>query len=64
MPYARPLPALTSAAVVRGLDVHQSRHYFEGYYPDDNIPGDVDARRDAILRAIGCIDASRVGIPV
>lgn len=56
-----PLPALTSAAVVRGLDGHQSRRYFEGCYPDDDVPGDIDARRDAILRAIECIDA---GIPV
>ncbi|THH15816.1 hypothetical protein EW146_g4717 [Bondarzewia mesenterica] len=57
----RALPRLTSAVAVRGLDGYQSRRFFEGYYPDQDPPSH-DERVDAILRAIGYVNTSQLGI--
>ncbi|KAL6297938.1 hypothetical protein BKA93DRAFT_813233 [Sparassis latifolia] len=49
-----PLPQLTSADVVHALGRRESRRYFEGYYPGQEVPEDQPARGSAILAAIGC----------
>ncbi|KAL6303136.1 hypothetical protein BKA93DRAFT_362136 [Sparassis latifolia] len=57
----QPLPALTSAEVVEGLDGHQSRKIYHGYCPNNDVPEDQEERVTAILLAIGCVDSVRLG---
>ncbi|GBE85350.1 hypothetical protein SCP_0705370 [Sparassis crispa] len=59
----QPLPALTSVAVVEGLDGHQSRKIYHGYYPNNDVPENQEERVTAILVAIGCADRSRLVRP-
>ncbi|GBE85347.1 hypothetical protein SCP_0705340 [Sparassis crispa] len=52
----QPLPALTSVAVVEGLDGYQSCKIYQGYYPNNDVPEAQEERVTAILLAIGCVD--------
>ena len=47
------LPALSSVAAVEHLNTPQTYCYFEGYYPDDDIPTEVATCKKKILFAIG-----------
>ncbi|GBE80407.1 hypothetical protein SCP_0301220 [Sparassis crispa] len=47
------LPLLSSVAVIDTLSQAHARSYFEGYYPNVDVPRGIDARRLAIKKAIG-----------
>ncbi|KAL6303140.1 hypothetical protein BKA93DRAFT_362369 [Sparassis latifolia] len=52
----QPLPALTSVAVVEGLDGYQSCKIYQGYYLNNDVPEAQEERVTAILLAIGSGD--------